>query len=563
MGKTKKIKRKPSGSHSPPQGSVSPAMSSPVSTEVSPSSVPASESQSSIPKCNASDLVQKTVSAIKVANSAVATDLGLCISAGSEAKSNTIENLSKNASAPVIETSSAIVESLAPGSSDLGAGIVEPEITPSVSDPIVSPVEAIVSVSNSEAATTSTPAAPTISTPTPSNEWVGLFKGSTRKLSKKGVPFTLPNGEVCVKIPNSVIEKHQKSWESFIIGQFYADPPPQALVHTIVNGFWSRQFKDISVSRLEGNAYLFRIPNVQTRRRVLNQRLWKIDGQTMFVADWEPGMAPVTPELTIAPIWLELRNVPLQFFNEEGLEHIAGLVGHPDCLHPDTINKSNLEVAKVFTFIDPRKPLPEGVNVQFQSGEIRRVSVSSPWMPPICSHCKEVGHSLKRCKTAPSTCSNCSSTVHLVASCPRIKGNGTRLPQKARSTAVAGVPEIRNEEIPPISNPLPATITTPKGFSYVAKGASAPSSSAIPPHHSVIASENARNIVTSSKGKAKDSPGSAKSTPKVSEADSDSSDISSSEEEDPDSPLEEEHEYLEVVSKKNRRNSRGFGLKLH
>ncbi|CAN7140228.1 unnamed protein product, partial [Brassica rapa subsp. narinosa] len=222
----------------------------------------------------------------------------------------------------------------------------------------------------------------------PANEWVGLFKGrgKGKELEKKGTPFTLPSGEICIKIPNSVIEKNKKSWECFIIGQFYSDPPAQSLIHSIVNGIWSKQYRDITVSKLEGNAFLFRIPNVATRNRVIYQRLWQIEGQTMFVAHWEPGNLPEKPALTSAPIWLELRNVPLQFFNEDGLERIAGLVGHPKYLHPTTANKTNLEVAKVLTIIDPRQPLPEAVNVQFDSGDIVRVGVSSPWMPPVCSH---------------------------------------------------------------------------------------------------------------------------------------------------------------------------------
>lgn len=83
----------------------------------------------------------------------------------------------------------------------------------------------------------------------------------------------------------------------------------------------------------------------------------------MFVANWEPGVISVKLELTSAPIWLEQRKVPFQFFNEEGLEHIAGLVTDPKYLHPSITNKTNLEVAKLFTIIDPRKPLPEAINV--------------------------------------------------------------------------------------------------------------------------------------------------------------------------------------------------------
>ncbi|CAN7132273.1 unnamed protein product, partial [Brassica rapa subsp. narinosa] len=219
------------------------------------------------------------------------------------------------------------------------------------------------------------------SKPSAADVWTSMVKGTSKLLQKKGEAFTLPSGEACVKIPNQIIEKNRKAWDCFILGQFYSDPPPQGLVHSVANGIWSRQ--------------------------------------TMFVAKWEPCIIPEKPELTSAPIWLELRDVPLQFFHEDGLERIAGLVGDPKVLHPSTANKTNLEVAKVLTLIDPRKPLPEAVNVQFDSGEIKRIGVSSPWMPPVCSHCKEIGHSLKRCKAAPKNCSTCNSTVHQSADCPR------------------------------------------------------------------------------------------------------------------------------------------------
>ncbi|KAG7547383.1 F-box domain [Arabidopsis suecica] len=234
-------------------------------------------------------------------------------------------------------------------------------------------------------------------------------------------------------------------------GQFYSEPPAQGTVHAIVNGIWSRFHRDISVTKMEGNAFLFRVPNSSTRNRILSQGLWQIEGQTMFVAKWKPGSIPQKPELSSAPVWLELRNVPLQFFNEDGFEFIAGLVGEPKGLHPSTANMTNLEVAKVFTLIDPRKPLPEAVNVQFPSGEISRVLVSSPWMPPICSFCKEVGHILKRCKLAPVSCSACKSTCHSAAACPRAKAK----PKKK-------VPRPKKSATPPeLLLNLPATSALP------------------------------------------------------------------------------------------------------
>ncbi|KAL0741639.1 hypothetical protein Bca4012_083152 [Brassica carinata] len=167
--------------------------------------------------------------------------------------------------------------------------------------------------------------------------WCDRARG-VKQLSKKGEAFILPSGEACVKIPNSVIEKNRKAWERFVLGQFYSDPPSQGTLHNIVNGIWSKHYHDIAVSKME-----------------------------------EPGITPTKPELTSAPIWLELRNVPFQFFNEDGLERIAGL---------------------------------------FDSGVISRVLVSSLWMPQVCGFCKEIDHSTKRCPTAFKPCSLCDSTEH-------------------------------------------------------------------------------------------------------------------------------------------------------
>nr|VDC77304.1 unnamed protein product [Brassica rapa] len=261
--------------------------------------------------------------------------------------------------------------------------------------------------------------------------WKGFVKPTKLKLQPKETPYTLESGEACVTIPNAVVEKNKKAWECFILGQFYEEAPPRGAVHAIVNGIWSKQRRDISVSKMEGNAFLLRVPCPNARRRILSQPLWQIDGQTMFVAKWAPGLQQVKPELEMVPVWLEFTGVPLQFFNEDALQEIAGIVGHPVCLHPSTANLTNIEVAKVYTVIDPRKPIPKFVNARFESGDTRRIGVSSPWLPSLCSYCKKVGHSISRCKAAPKTCALCNSVKHPTSACPR--GQGVPVKDKGKA----------------------------------------------------------------------------------------------------------------------------------
>lgn len=349
-----------------------------------------------------------------------------------------------------------------------------------------------------------------------------------------------------------MIENNNKGWESFIIGQFYNDPPAQSLIHNIVNGIWSKQFRDITVSKLEGNAFLFRIPNASTRAHVLYQRPWQIEGQTMFLADWEPGEIPVKPELSFAPIWLELRGVLFQFFNEEGLERIASLVGHPKLLHPATANKKNLEVDKVFTIIDPRVPLPEAVNVQFDLGDIRRIAVSSPWMPPICSFCKGVGHKIKRCKLASITCLACKSTCHSVEKCPRAKQNTAKTTNGKKAATVKFAE--KSADKPAVHHLV--------GDKHVEKQVE---KHATPPEGvtgRVLTSQKS-GTEKDPRGKAKDWKGKDIATAEgigdsglVSDVESDSSDVSSDSDCAASASEREEGEFIRVQNKKKARKSR-------
>ncbi|RID44016.1 hypothetical protein BRARA_I00842 [Brassica rapa] len=286
------------------------------------------------------------------------------------------------------------------------------------------------------------------------NHWRQFVKTTSQKLDPVGTPFTLESGEACIKIPNSVIEKNKKSWDSFILGQFYEEPPARGAVHNIVNGIWSKQKRDISVSKMEGHAFLFRVPCPHARRRILRQCLWQIDGQTMFVAKWAPGVQAEKPELTTVPVWLDFTGVPLQFFNRDALKEIAGLVGHPICLHPSTENLTNIEVAKVYTVIDPRKPLPEAVNAQFENGEVVRIQVSSPWLPSLCGHCLKVGHTVSKCPNAPPKCSVCGSVKHSAEECTRLR-TGLR---KDKAPIANELPIV---DIPPPSQANPVRTRAP------------------------------------------------------------------------------------------------------
>lgn len=153
-------------------------------------------------------------------------------------------------------------------------------------------------------------------------------------------------------------------------------------------------------------------------------------------------------------------------------------------------------------------------------------------MPPVCSHCKEIGHSVKRCKLAPVSCSGCKSTAYSLEGCPRRKKKKT-MPYRVKAAPPTGIQADSSE----MQFPLLKETGTPVSPNPALKG-------------QILIGETSASGGTSAG---------------VSGAEADSSDISSS---FSDSSESDDHEdddfgFTEVVSSRQRRRERGASLKLN
>ncbi|VVB14450.1 unnamed protein product [Arabis nemorensis] len=65
--------------------------------------------------------------------------------------------------------------------------------------------------------------------------WCQRFKTGSSTLSKCGTPIKLDNGELCVTIPNKVIEESKPLWKDFVIGQFYRKTPSFGKIKAVID----------------------------------------------------------------------------------------------------------------------------------------------------------------------------------------------------------------------------------------------------------------------------------------------------------------------------------------
>lgn len=98
------------------------------------------------------------------------------------------------------------------------------------------------------------------------------------------------------------------------------------------------------------------------RARILKRGMWNIGNVPLVVTKWTPDELKEKPEIKSIPMWVYLKNVPMNMYSWQGLSFIVSAAGFPVCLHPETASCSNFKLAKIFVNVDLSKELPDKIN---------------------------------------------------------------------------------------------------------------------------------------------------------------------------------------------------------
>ncbi|CAH2053188.1 unnamed protein product, partial [Thlaspi arvense] len=182
---------------------------------------------------------------------------------------------------------------------------------------------------------------------------------------------------------------------------FNGRAPSYSKIQSVLNHMWGKGNKLEIHNNPLNRSLLVRIPSEYLRTKILEKGLWYI-GESMFhVAQWTSSHSYLAPSLESIKIWAHLTGVPLDLRHQKGLSLVAGLVGEPVETDDFTKNLVSLTLSHVKVEVNLTKELPRVVEFVRQNGEVAEVLVDYPWLPPSCSHCKELGHVMRNCLQIP------------------------------------------------------------------------------------------------------------------------------------------------------------------
>lgn len=229
------------------------------------------------------------------------------------------------------------------------------------------------------------------------SSWVKIAQ-ERKVLKKYDLKIVESEDGKAVEIPDEVIEKVDLLWEDYLIGKFLDTAPHVARVHSIVNRIWNQgePKKQIDVHIVDETTMKFKVQNPAMRARILKGGMWNIGNVPLVVTKWTPDELKEKPEIKSIPMWVYLKNVPMNMFSWQGLSFIVSAAGFPVRLHPETASCSNFKLEKIFVNVDLSKELPDKINFT-KHGKSSLVEFIYPWLPQRCKICGKWGHMEKGC----------------------------------------------------------------------------------------------------------------------------------------------------------------------
>lgn len=127
-------------------------------------------------------------------------------------------------------------------------------------------------------------------------------------------------GGKAVEIPDEVIEQADLLWDDYLIGKFLDTAPHVARVHAIVNRIWNQgeTKQQIDVHVVDDTTMKFKVMNPVMRARIVKRGMWNIGNVPLVVMKWTPDELKEKPEIKSIPMWVYLKNVPMNLYSWQG-----------------------------------------------------------------------------------------------------------------------------------------------------------------------------------------------------------------------------------------------------
>ncbi|XP_028190711.1 uncharacterized protein LOC114376680 [Glycine soja] len=240
--------------------------------------------------------------------------------------------------------------------------------------------------------------------------WVNLFKDNRSPSKGFGMKFSPPPSDDEVLLEETDLQPLEEAWGHSLIGYVAGRfPGKKALLDCCKK--WGVKF---SYSAHESGWLVFKFESEDDLNQVLSAGPYFIFQRPLLLKVMPAFFDFGNEELSKIPVWVKLRNLPLELWNPQALGKILSKIGSPIRSDHLTASKGSISFARALVEVDASLELIDEVRFRLPTGKTFVQKIEYENRPSFCTHCKMIGHRLTNCKTITA------NKPILITACPTL-----------------------------------------------------------------------------------------------------------------------------------------------
>lgn len=182
-----------------------------------------------------------------------------------------------------------------------------------------------------------------------------------------------------------------KKWECCLSGYILGLLPHFPSLTEFLTGRWELVGTLDLIGRGK-SSFILRFSDKDERDRVLKLNNHSVSGHTLLLKVWSPSDPADNIALSEIPVWIQIRDFPVQLWDDDIFSKIASTLGRPIAVDRRTKEGIRLDFIRLCVAMRMSSVFPESLKLKVANRDIISVAIDDEWKPKLCSYCNIFGH---------------------------------------------------------------------------------------------------------------------------------------------------------------------------
>ncbi|GFZ11162.1 hypothetical protein Acr_22g0005600 [Actinidia rufa] len=208
--------------------------------------------------------------------------------------------------------------------------------------------------------------------------------------------FHKVNGTMEIKAEE--VQDQESPWKCCLVGYFGGKFPGKQALNQIVTA-WK---VPVNIHHHGSGWIIFQFKTSEAQATVLENGPYIIYGKPLLLKTMPEFFKFENEAISCFPVWIQLRNLPLDLWTKNILGRICSQVGKPIHMDKLTAQRERVTYARCLVEVNMAQDLDHAVMLKLPNGEVFEQPVFYENLPRFCPHCKVVGHTEEGCNAKKS-----------------------------------------------------------------------------------------------------------------------------------------------------------------